>query len=197
MEFTELEIDGSWLINFNKFEDNRGYFFESFKLNLCEQRFKRPLDIKQANTSVSKKGSVRGIHYALVPPSQAKFVQCQKGAILDFVIDIRLNSPTFGKNQVIELNSKNPRAVFIEEGLAHAFVALEDDTIVTYLVNQNYNPSNEKGINPLDPELSIPWPKMELVMSEKDKNEISLTKAKDLGLLPDFNECKKFINNLN
>lgn len=197
MNFTELDIEGSWVINFKKFEDSRGYFYESFKLNLCEDTFKRPLSIKQANTSVSAKGTVRGIHYALVPPSQAKFVHCQKGSILDFVIDVRLNSPTFGNHQSIELNSNNPRAVFLEEGLAHAFVALEDETIVTYLVNQNYNPSNEKGINPFDTELSIPWPNIELIMSEKDKNEIPLSKAKELGLLPDFHECRKYINNLN
>ena len=196
MDFAKLEIDGSWVINFRKFEDNRGYFFESFKLNLCEEIFKRPLSITQANTSVSKKGTVRGIHYALVPPGQAKFVHCQKGSILDFVIDVRLNSPTFGKHQSIALNSSNPRAVFIEEGLAHAFVALEDDSIVSYLVNQDYNPSNEKGINPLDSELSIPWPRIELITSQKDENEITLSKAKELSLLPDFNECKKYINNL-
>ena len=197
MYINKLQIDGSWLIDFNKFEDERGYFFESFKLHLCEESFNRPLIINQANTSVSKKGSVRGIHYAMLPPSQAKFIQCQKGSIIDFVVDIRVGSPTFGKFQAINLSSKNPQAVFIEEGLAHAFVALEDETIVTYLVNQNYNPEREKGINPFDSQLSISWPNIDLILSQKDKNEISLSEAQKRGLLPNYEECKRYIKNLN
>ena len=197
MNINKLQIDGSWLIDFNKFEDDRGYFFESFKLNICEESFARPLTINQANTSVSKKGSIRGIHYALLPPSQAKFIQCQKGSITDFVVDIRIGSPTFGSFQAINLSSNNPQAVFIEEGLAHAFVALEDETIVTYLVNQNYNPEREKGINPFDPQLNIGWPNIDLILSHKDKNEINLSEAQKRGMLPNYDDCKKYIKSLN
>ena len=196
MDFEKLEIDGSWVINFNKFEDNRGYFFESFKLNLCEEIFKRPLSIKQANTSVSKKGSVRGIHYALVPPSQAKYVHCQQGSIIDYVIDIRVGSPTFSQFVEVELSATNPQAIFIEEGLAHAFVALEDETVVTYFVSENYNPEREKGINPFDSDLNIKWPSINLELSEKDKLAISLKEARVQNLLPMFDDCKKFIKSL-
>ena len=196
MKTSALKISGSWLIEFQKFEDSRGYFYESFKEEDFQKQIGRQLSIKQTNTSSSSKGSVRGIHYALVPPSQAKLVQCQRGSIKDYVIDIRVGSPTFGEFEEIELSEKSPTAVFIEEGLAHAFVALEDETVVTYLVNENFNPEREKGINPFDKELAINWPKIDLLISEKDKSAISLQEAKEQDLLPSFDQCKQFIKTL-
>ena len=196
MKAKPLEISGAWEVELKKFDDSRGFFFESFRSDFSHDTFGRKFTVKQTNTSVSAKGAIRGIHYALVPPSQAKYVQCQKGSIMDYVIDIRIGSPTFGKSLSIELDSDTPRAIFIEEGLAHAFVALEDETVVTYLVNENFNPEREKGINPFDKELAINWPKMDLLLSEKDKTAISLTKAKELDLLPSFVECKQFIKTL-
>ena len=196
MKSNPFEISGAWEVELKKFDDSRGFFFESFRSDFSQDTFGRKFTVKQINTSVSTKGSVRGIHYALVPPSQAKYVQCQRGSIMDYVIDIRIGSPTFGKSISIELTSDTPRAIFIEEGLAHAFVALEDETVVTYLVNENFNPEREKGINPFDKELAINWPKMDLLLSEKDKTAISLTEAKELDLLPSFAECKQFIKTL-
>jgi dTDP-4-dehydrorhamnose 3,5-epimerase len=171
MRIDELKISGSWMIYFNRFPDNRGYFYESFRSDLLEKKLNRKFSITQTNTSISSKGSLRGIHYALVPPSQAKFIQCQQGAIQDFIIDIRIGSPTFGEYQMIELNEDTSNAVFIEEGLAHAFVALEDETLVTYYVNQTYNPDREKGINPFDQKLNILWPKINLKLSQKDQSK--------------------------
>ena len=196
MKAKPLEISGAWEVELKKFDDSRGFFFESFRSDFSHDTFGRKFTVKQTNTSVSAKGAIRGIHYALVPPSQAKYVQCQKGSIMDYVIDIRIGSPTFGKSLSIELDSDTPRAIFIEEGLAHAFVALEDETVVTYLVNENFNPEREKGINPFDKELAINWPKIDLLLSEKDKTAISLTKAKELDLLPSFDQCKQFIKTL-
>lgn len=196
MKAKPLEISGAWEVELKKFDDSRGFFFESFRSDFSHDTFGRKFTVKQTNTSVSAKGAVRGIHYALVPPSQAKYVQCQKGSIMDYVIDIRIGSPTFGKSLSIELDSDTPRAIFIEEGLAHAFVALEDETVVTYLVNENFNPEREKGINPFDKELAINWPKMDLLLSEKDKTAISLQEAKELDLLPNFAECKQFLKTL-
>ena len=162
MKVTPLKIDGSWIIELKKFEDGRGFFYESFRNEIAKKYFGREFSIKQSNTSVSKKGSVRGIHYALVPPSQAKYVQCQQGSIIDYVIDIRVGSPTFSQFAEVELSATNPQAIFIEEGLAHAFVALEDETVVTYFVSENYNPEREKGINPFDSDLNIKWPSINL-----------------------------------
>ena len=197
MKAHPLKISGSWKIEFQKFDDNRGFFYESFKEEDFKNQIGRHLNIKQTNTSSSSKGSVRGIHYALVPPSQAKLVQCQRGSIKDYVIDIRVGSPTFGQFEEIELDENSVSAVFIEEGLAHAFVALENQTVVTYFVTEKYNPEREKGINPFDKTLNVKWPDIELILSEKDKQAISLEEAKNQGLLPTFDECKKFIKSLN
>jgi dTDP-4-dehydrorhamnose 3,5-epimerase len=197
MKAYPLSISGSWKIEFQKFEDNRGFFYESFKADEFEKLIGRNFDIKQTNTSSSSKGSVRGIHYALVPPGQAKLVQCQRGSIKDYVIDIRIGSPTFGQFEEIELDEKSANAVFIEEGLAHAFVALENNTIVTYYVSEKYNPEREKGINPFDKTLNVKWPDIELILSEKDKVAISLDQAKSEGILPLFDDCKAFIKSLN
>ena len=196
MKAQPLKISGSWKIEFQKFDDNRGFFYESFKEEDFKKLIGRNLNIKQTNTSSSSKGSVRGIHYALVPPSQAKLVQCQRGSIKDYVIDIRVGSPTFGQFEEIELSENSVSAVFIEEGLAHAFVALENQTVVTYFVTEKYNPEREKGINPFDKTLNVKWPDLELILSEKDKQAISLEEAKNQGLLPSFDECKKFIKTL-
>ena len=196
MKAHPLKISGSWKIEFQKFEDNRGFFYESFKAEEFPKLIGRNFDIKQTNTSSSAKGSVRGIHYALVPPSQAKLVQCQRGSIKDYVIDIRIGSPTFGQFEALDLDEGSASAIFIEEGLAHAFVALENNTIVTYYVSEKYNPEREKGINPFDKTLNILWPEIDLILSEKDKAAISLEHAKDQGILTTFDECKKFIQSL-
>ena len=197
MKVSPLQIDGSWLIELSKFQDSRGYFFESFREDVGEKYFGRKFQVKQSNTSVSKKGSVRGIHYALVPPGQAKYVQCQKGSIIDYVIDIRIGSPTFSQFTEIKLSAEKPQAIFIEEGLAHAFVALEDETVVTYLVSENYSPDREKGINPFDSDIKINWPAINLELSEKDKLANSLEVAGNQNLLPTFDDCKSFIKSLN
>jgi len=196
MKAQPLKISGSWKIEFQKFDDNRGFFYESFKEEDFKKLIGRNLNIKQTNTSSSSKGSVRGIHYALVPPSQAKLVQCQRGSIKDYVIDIRVGSPTFGQFEEIELSENSASAVFIEEGLAHAFVALDNQTVVTYFVTEKYNPEREKGINPFDKTLNIKWPDLELILSEKDKQAISLDESKAQGLLPNYDECKKFIKSI-
>jgi len=196
VKITDLKISGSWLITHTKFDDNRGFFYESFKSETLERSLGRKFPIAQANTSVSKRGAVRGIHYALVPPSQAKYVQCLKGEIRDFVIDIRTGSETFGQHDFVDLSGDNPQAIFIEEGLAHAFVALSDEAIVAYLVSAPYNPEREKAINPLDKDLNIDWVVPEILISEKDKAAPSLKDAENLKILPNMEECKNFIKTL-
>ena len=123
-------------------------------------------------------------------------MQCQRGSIKDYVIDIRIGSPTFGQFEAIDLDEGSASAIFIEEGLAHAFVALENNTIVTYYVSEKYNPEREKGINPFDKTLNILWPEIDLVLSEKDKAAISLEQAKSQGILTTYADCKKFIKSL-
>lgn len=197
MKVTQLSILGSWIIQFNKIEDNRGFFFESYKETTFRSLFNRTFIFEQINTSISSRGVIRGIHYAQFAPSQAKLVQCLRGKIIDYVIDLRIGSPTFGKYDSYELKEDDAKAIFIEEGLGHSFVSLENKSLVSYCVSKEFNPANEKGISPFDTTLSIEWPSIPLVLSDKDKNGISLLEAKAQNLLPTYKECKEFINSLN
>jgi dTDP-4-dehydrorhamnose 3,5-epimerase len=133
---------------------------------------------------------LRGVHFALVPPGQAKYIYCPAGRVLDVVIDVRVGSPTFGVHDAVVLDSEQPRAVYLSEGLGHAFLALEDRTSVTYLVSTGYSPGREFGISPLDPALDLPWPAdLELELSAKDQAAPTLAQAQAQGLLPTMEQC--------
>jgi len=143
------------------------------------------------NVSISKSGTVRGIHFADVPPGQAKYVQCFAGRILDIVVDIRVGSPTFGQWDAVELDDVSRRGLYIAEGLGHAFCALTDSVTVGYLCSEPYAPDREHGINPLDTQLQLPWPdRSAAVLSPKDSAAPTLSEALELGLLPDYSECQ-------
>jgi dTDP-4-dehydrorhamnose 3,5-epimerase len=133
---------------------------------------------------------VRGVHFADVPPGQAKYVYCPAGSLLDVVIDLRVGSPTFGTWDAVHLDPVDFRAVYLSEGLGHAFVALEDDTVISYLCSTSYNPAAEHGISPLDPALGLPWPTdVELLLSPKDEAAPTLADAASSGLLPSYDDC--------
>jgi dTDP-4-dehydrorhamnose 3,5-epimerase len=196
MRGLELGIKGCWEIELDHYNDSRGVFFESLKLKSLENIINRKFEVKQSNTSISKMGSIRGIHFAQQPPSQAKYIQCNSGSILDFIIDVRVGSPTFKQHVSVKLDGNSRKAIFIEEGLAHAFISLEDDTRVTYLVNQYFNPTNEKSINPFDEEIAINWGTSTYILSEKDKGAHSLDEMKNSNHLPVYEDCCKFIENI-
>ena len=196
MRGLELGIKGCWEIELDHYNDSRGVFFESFKLNSLENIINRKFEVKQSNTSISKMGSIRGIHFAQLPPSQAKYIQCNSGSILDFIIDVRVGSPTFKQHVSVKLDGNSRKAIFIEEGLAHAFSSLEDDTRVTYLVNQYFNPTNEKSINPFDEEIAINWGNSTYILSEKDRSAHSLDEMKNSNQLPVYEDCCKFIETI-
>jgi dTDP-4-dehydrorhamnose 3,5-epimerase len=188
MSFTPLKIQGSWLFTPRKFDDERGSFHESFKLSTISEVLNRGFEVKQVNQSLSKAGVIRGIHWADVPPGQAKYISCPRGAIWDVVVDLRVGSETFGQWDAVELSALNNRSILIEEGLGHAFLSLEDDTVVSYLCNEPFKPSSERGINPLDETVSIPfenqWNAKSFVISPKDSEAPSLIESQSLGLLP-------------
>jgi dTDP-4-dehydrorhamnose 3,5-epimerase len=190
MSFTPLSIQGSWVFTPKKFDDERGSFHEVFKLSSISETLGIDFHVKQVNQSVSKAGVIRGIHWADFPPGQAKYVFCPKGSIWDIVVDIRVGSPTFGKWDADVISEKNGKAVLIQEGLGHVFLALEDNTVVNYLCNEPYNPTSEHEINPLDEKLGIPfadkWSESEFLTSPKDSNAYSLAEAKEKGLLPKY-----------
>jgi dTDP-4-dehydrorhamnose 3,5-epimerase len=150
----------------------------------------RGFEVKQVNQSLSKAGVIRGIHWADVPPGQAKYISCPKGTIWDVVVDLRVGSQSFGQWDAVELSAINNRSVLIEEGLGHAFLSLADDTIVSYLCSEPFNPIAEHGINPLDQTISIPfenhWDSKSFIISPKDLEATSFIDAQNLGLLPKF-----------
>lgn len=165
--------------------DDRGVFMESYRFDRLQEHVGHALTVRQVNTSVSQAGVLRGIHYADVPPGQAKYVTLTTGSAIDYVVDLRVGSATFGQWDSVLLDTVDRKAVYLAEGLGHAFVALEDTTTVSYLVSEVYNPIAERGINPLDPEIALELPKdLVLQFSPKDEAALSLRAASEAGVLP-------------
>ncbi len=194
-----LAIPGAWVFEPTVHGDDRGVFLECFRSDTLAEHVGHPLDLRQANWSTSRAGVVRGVHFADIPPGQAKYVMCLRGAILDVVVDIRTGSPTFGRWDSVRLDEGNRRAVYVAEGLGHAFMALADDTAVVYLCSATYNPGHEHGINPMDPEVGIQWPASDdegraltPALSPKDEAAPSLAQAAHDGLLPSWDQANEF-----
>jgi len=192
-----LAIEGLWEITPLQRPDDRGVFLEAFKADVLSEAIRHPFTLKQMNVSVSSAGTVRGIHFADVPVGQAKYVQCFSGEILDVVVDIRVGSPTFGQWDAIELDAVSRKALYISEGLGHAFCALTDDATVGYLCSEPYSPTREHGIHPLDATLALPWPEgSAALLSPKDAAAPTLAEALSSGLLPSYDECVAFRRSL-
>jgi dTDP-4-dehydrorhamnose 3,5-epimerase len=190
MKVRPLTIAGAWEFTPVQHRDDRGVFLEWYRAGAVAEAVGHPLTLVQANSSVSARGTVRGVHFADVPPSQAKYVHCPRGAVLDLVIDIRVGSPTFGRYDAVRLDEVDRRSVYLAEGLGHAFVALEDGSTLTYLCSTGYAPAREHGIAPLDPALELPWPDdLALVLSPKDLVAPTLAVAQEQGLLPSYQAC--------
>jgi dTDP-4-dehydrorhamnose 3,5-epimerase len=175
--FKRLEIPDVILVEPVVFPDERGFFMELYKRTpfLAEGI---PYDFVQVNLSKSRRGVVRGLHYQLKPMEQGKLVTVLRGRILDVAVDIRRGSPWFGRYVAVELSESNRYMLWIPPGFAHGFQALEDDTLVLYLVTKEYSPEHERCIAWDDPELGIQWPMKEnVVLSERDKSCPPLARA--------------------
>lgn len=173
------------------FPDDRGLFVCPYQEEDFVKAVGHPLRVAQTNHSRSRRGTIRGLHFADVPPGQGKYVYCPQGALLDVVVDIRVGSPTFGMVDAVRLDPVDFRAVYVSEGIGHAMMALEEDTVISYLCSTGYNPGAEHGLNPLDPELALPWPTdIEVLLSDKDRDAPGLTAARESGLLPLFADCQ-------
>ena len=194
MEIERLSIPDAFVVTPAQFGDDRGTFLEWFRADKLAAALGRRFAVEQANHSVSRRGTLRGIHFADVPPGQAKLVYCPRGAVLDVIVDLRVGSPSFGKHEAIRLDDVDRRSVFLSEGLGHAFYALSDDADVTYLVSTTYNPTVEHGVHPLDSDLALPWPDGagESVLSDKDAAAPTLAEAEAAGLLPSYAGCQDF-----
>jgi dTDP-4-dehydrorhamnose 3,5-epimerase len=192
-----LDIDGAWLFTPQIHGDRRGVFFEWFRDAEFGADVGHRMEVAQANCSVSQRGVVRGIHFCDVPPGQAKYVTCASGAIIDVVVDLRVGSPGFGRWQAVRLDDESRNALYIGEGLGHAFVALSDRATVLYLCSTSYAPSREHGVHPLDPAIGIAWPDdLDTVLSDKDAAAPSLAEARAAGLLPDYADCQAYLASL-
>jgi dTDP-4-dehydrorhamnose 3,5-epimerase len=190
VQIRQLAVPDSYVLDLVPHGDARGRFTEWYRADVLAEPLGFPLTLAQANHSVSARGVLRGVHFALVPPGQAKYVYCPAGKVLDVVVDIRVGSPTFGVHDAVELDSERPRAVYLAEGLGHAFVSLADGSSVTYLVSTGYSPGREFGVHPFDPELALPWPTdLEFELSAKDTAAPSLAEAREQGLLPTMEQC--------
>lgn len=198
MQIRELTIPDAYEITPILRQDDRGLFLEWYRFDRLAEATGHPIVLRQANTSVSKRGVVRGIHFADVPLGQAKYVTVTHGAVIDYIIDIRVGSPTFGQWDSVRLDDVDRKAVYLSEGLGHAFVALTEGAVVSYLVTDTYNPTGEHAINPLDPEIALVFPEEagEALLSPKDTEAPSLAEAAAQGLLPTWDAMRAYYASL-
>ena len=203
MTYRELSISGAWEITPAQHGDPRGVFLEFFQGGPFDDAVGHRFALAQGNCSVSAAGVLRGIHYADVPPSQAKYVTCARGAVLDVVVDVRVGSPTFGRWDSVLLDDRDRRAIYLSEGLGHAFMALEDNSTVLYLCSTPYTPGREHGVDPMDPTVGIVWPTVDRAgrpvtpsLSPKDTAAPSLLGAAAQGLLPTWDASRDYTDTL-
>lgn len=196
MQVRTLSIQGSLVVTPRLHGDSRGVFLEWYRGDQVSESIGHRFELAQANLSVSARGVVRGIHYASVPPGQAKYVTCVSGAVLDVVVDLRVGSPTYRAWESVVLDDRDRRAVYLAEGLGHGFCALSAQAAVTYLCSQPYAPDREFGIDPFDAEIGIDWGVTDVTTSDRDAAAPTLAQAAAKGLLPDHAACVAFASQL-
>ena len=200
MTYRELTVPGAWEITPQKHGDPRGVFLEYFKGVPFATAVGHAFDLQQANCSVSATGVLRGIHFADVPPGQAKYVTCARGAVWDVAVDLRVGSRTFGAWDAVLLDDVDRRAIYLSEGLGHAFMSLEDNSTVVYLCSTGYAPEREHGVHPLDRAIGIVWPAagrdgrpLDPVLSDKDAAAPLLADAERAGMLPQMAQVRALL----
>jgi dTDP-4-dehydrorhamnose 3,5-epimerase len=195
----ELKVPGAWEITPTIHGDSRGLFFEWLTDHGFTAFAGHRLDVRQANCSVSSAGVLRGLHFAQLPPGQAKYVTCVSGSVFDVVVDIRVGSPTFGQWDSVLLDVEDRRTMYISEGLGHAFLALQDNSTIMYLCSTEYNPQREHTICATDPAFAIDWPLVDGAppsLSDRDAAAPSLEEALASGLLPAWADTQRLIAGL-
>jgi NDP-hexose 5-epimerase len=190
MEIQEMAVRDAYRIRPRIHHDQRGAFFESFRDDEFTRRTGHVFRPVQTNFSISHRNVLRGMHGVVLPPGQAKYVTCVRGAVLDMVLDVRVGSPTFGKFECNKLDPFSGLAVFMPDGMAHGFVSLADNSCVSYVFDTPYFPGTPFEINPFDPELDLPWELGDVaIVAGKDLEAPSLAEAAELGLLPSYDKC--------
>ena len=171
MKFIKTEINGAFIIESKRYEDNRGFFINIWDKKKFQDN-KLNIELTEGNIAFNKKaGTIRGLHYQLAPYEGAKLVRCTRGKIFDITLDLRTNSKTFKQWIGIELSADNYKLNYIPEGCAHGYQTLEDDSEVFYLMSQIYNTEYERCVNYLDPMFNISWPLEVTEISKKDKDQ--------------------------
>lgn len=189
--FRALGIEGAWIYESQVFSDERGSFNEWFRGDLLKDYLGREFGVVQANTSLSKKGVIRGIHFSISKQGQAKWVKCLSGEVWDVIVDLRPESPTFKKWESVSLSAGSGQAVVISEGLGHGFLSLREQTVVSYLLSSTYSPEEEFTLDAFDHELAIKWPNESYELSTRDSNAPSLSQLMEILKL-NFQTKKKF-----
>ncbi|MGW7091066.1 dTDP-4-dehydrorhamnose 3,5-epimerase family protein [Streptomyces sp. NPDC054874] len=186
MDARKMTIEGAVEFTPAVFPDDRGDFLSSYQESDFRTAMGNPLfPVGQASFSRSRSGVMRGVHYTATPPGCEKYVTCPRGSALDVVVDLRVGSPTFGTWDSVVLDQETHRAVYLPQGVGHLFLALEDDTVMSYLLSREYVPENERAISPFDPRLALPVPgPSEVVISQRDREAPLLAEALSAGLLP-------------
>lgn len=191
MRTRELAVEGAFEFTPRPFADRRGLFVSPMQEEPFVAAVGARFPVAQTNHSVSARGVLRGVHYTATPPGQCKYVYCPSGRARDVVVDLRVGSPTFGRWDSVELDSRDFRAVYLPVGVGHAFVALQDATVVSYMVSSAYVPELELSIDAMDPDLALPWPDdVELVRIDRDLDAPRLADAGDA--LPRYADCLRY-----
>jgi NDP-hexose 3,5-(Or5-) epimerase len=184
VHFAELAVPGTFLINPKQLRDDRGSFYESMRTDVIADAIGVDFQPRQINYSKSRRNTLRGIHSVTIPPGQAKFVTCVRGALRDVVVDLRVGSPTYGAYDSNVLDADSGLSVYVPEGVGHGFLTLTDDATICYVLSSTYVPGTQIDINPLDPDLALPWGFTEPpLMSDKDAQAQSAAEAMAAGLL--------------
>ncbi|WUH88825.1 dTDP-4-dehydrorhamnose 3,5-epimerase family protein [Streptomyces sp. NBC_00433] len=184
MDVVETRVPGAFVFTPKQIPDERGVFFEALRCDQVEEVTGLPFRPEQINYSASRRNTLRGIHGVAVPPGQAKYVTCVRGALRDVVVDLRVGSPTFGEHHVSLLDAGSGRCVYVPEGVGHGFLTLTEDACICYVVSTRYVPGTQIDINPLDADLALPWGFTEPpLVSKKDAQAQSMREALAAGVL--------------
>lgn len=177
MIFTETPLKGLFEIDLEKREDERGFFARVFCVEQFEQHGLEAKIVQINNSFTKQKYTLRGMHYQLPPKSEIRVVRCLRGAVYDMALDLRPNSPTFGKSYGVKLTGENRKMTYVPKGFAHGFMTMEDDTEFMYFVSEFYSPENERIIRWNDPKFNIQWPEVPSNLSKKDTEAVDFDPA--------------------
>jgi dTDP-4-dehydrorhamnose 3,5-epimerase len=192
MQIRELSIAGAFEITPDLHPDDRGTFLEWYRHDELSRAVGHPLTLRQANLSVSIAGVVRGIHFAMVPPGQAKYFTVPAGSLIDYIVDLRVGSPTFGEWTSLNVDDLERRAVYLSEGLGHAVYVNGGGATISYLASEVFDAERELTINPLDPDIGLRFPESgpPPILSERDASAPSLAQLRARGVLPRWDDCQ-------